>query len=89
MGERFTIVGWSWGTFEAKDGRRVPYANLYVTSPVNENQSSDFHAVGYKAEKLKCTGPEVWQKAELVVGQDAILVFDRNGRVTYAKLVEE
>ena len=89
MGERFTIVGWSWGTFQTPDGRQQPYANLYVTSPVNQNQSETFHAVGYKAEKLRCVSPDVWKKAELVVGQDAILVFDRNGRVTYAKLVEE
>ena len=89
MGERYTIVGWSWGTFQTQDGRQMPYANLYVTSPVNQNQSDNYHAVGYKAEKLRCTSPQVWESAELVVGQDAILVFDRNGRVTYAKNVEE
>ena len=88
MGERYTIVGWSWGSFETKEGRQQPYANLYVTSPVNQNQSASFHAVGYKAEKLKCTGPDVWEKAELVVGEDAILVFDRFGRVSYAEKVK-
>ena len=89
MGERYTITGWAWGTFKTEDGRDQPYANLFVTSPVQDNPAANYHAVGYKAEKLRCVSPDVWEKAGLVVGEDAILIFDRRGRVTYAELVND
>lgn len=89
MGERYTITSWAWGTFTTPEGREQPYANLFVTSPVQDNPAANYHAVGYKAEKLRCTGPDVWEKAGLVVGEDAILIFDRRGRVTYTERIDE
>ena len=88
MGERYTITGWAWGTFTNDQGTQQPYANLFVTSPVQDNPSAGYHAVGYKAEKLRCVSPDVWVKAGLVVGDDAILIFDRRGRVSYAEHIE-
>lgn len=88
MGERYTITGWAWGTFTTQDGRQQPYANLFVTSPVQDNPSSGYNAVGFKAEKLRCVSPDVWTSADLVVGEDAILIFDRRGRVCHAQKVD-
>ena len=89
MGERYTIVGWSWGTFTTQDGRTMPYANLYVVSPVNQQQSETYHAVGYKAEKLSCVSPAVWESASLEINCDALLVFNKQGKVTYAQKIAE
>ena len=89
MGDRYTIVGMSWGTFENQRGQQQPYANLYVISPVNPNQSDTYHAVGYKAEKLSCVSPAVWESAGLEINCDALLVFNKAGKVTYAEKIAE
>jgi len=36
--------------FEARDGRRVPYFNMFVFSPVSTHSSDDYQASGFKAE---------------------------------------
>jgi len=39
--------------FETKEGRKLPYHNMFVFSPVSTYESEDYKASGFKAEKKK------------------------------------
>lgn len=87
MGEKYYIyVGCAEGQFEIKDGSKKgemqPFANMYVISPVSDYASDDFHAEGFKAEKLKCLSPAVWK--DLTLGEYCTLYFDDKGKVALA-----
>ena len=87
MGEKYYIfVGFAEGQFEIKDGSKKgemqPFANMYVISPVSGYASNDFHAGGFKAEKLKCLSPAVWK--DLTLGELCTLYFVDKGRVALA-----
>lgn len=91
----YTYVGNAQGMFETgrslvEHGQSVPekrpYYNMYVISPVSSYQSDDYQAVGLKAEKLKCTGPDVWR--DLQIGDQVKLFFDDKKRVQLATAVE-
>ena len=60
----------------------VPYANMYVISPVSDYSSDDYEANGFKAEKKKCQDPSVWEGLE--IGDRVKLFFDDRGRVIQA-----
>lgn len=62
---KYKFLGWAKGQFENDKGEKQPYANIYVTSPVSDYVSDDYEAMGLKAEKLKCVGPEVWSNVEI------------------------
>lgn len=70
------FIGGQQGTFEARDGKRVPFFNIYVLSPVSTYTSDNYRAFGFKAEKKK----------GLSVGDKARLFFDDKGRVIDAAL---
>ena len=87
MGEKYYIfVGCAEGQFEIKDGSKKgemqPFANMYVISPASTYASDDFHAEGFKAEKLKSLSPAVWK--DLTVGEFCTLYFDDKGKVALA-----
>ena len=42
----------------------MPYANMFVLSPVSSYESEDYRALGIKAEKEKYLSPEVWNGLE-------------------------
>lgn len=93
MGEEFIVesgydgyvfLGWAKGQFEAENGEKRPYFNMYVLSPVSTYQSEDYEASGYKAEKKKCLSEEVWK--DLNPGDKVRLFFDDKGRVVEAAL---
>ena len=42
----------------------MPYANMFVLSPVSSYEPDDYQAMGMKAEKKKCLSPEVWADLE-------------------------
>jgi len=82
MGEEFIVepgydgyvfLGWAKGQFEAENGEKRPYFNMYVLSPFSTYQSEDYEAFGYKAEKKKCLSEEVWK--ELNPGDKVRLFF--------------
>lgn len=93
MGEQFTVdtgyqgyvfLGSAQGLFETQDGRRLPYFNMFVFSPVSTYSSPDYQAFGFKAEKKKCLNAEVWQGFN--PGDKVKLYFDDKGRVQTAAL---
>ena len=95
MGEEFLVstgyqgyvfVGCAEGQFKTEDGRMMPYANMFVLSPVSTYESEDYKASGMKAEKKKCLSPQVWEGLE--IGNRVKLFFDDKQRVVMAALDE-
>ena len=95
MGEEFLVstgypgyvfVGWAEGQFKTEDGRMMPYANMFVLTPVSTYESEDYKAFGMKADKKKCLSPEVWKGLE--IGNRVKLFFDDKQRVVMAALDE-
>ncbi len=80
----YVFLGSAQGMFETRDGRRVPYFNMFVFSPVSTYSSEDYQAFGFKAEKKKCLNAEVWQGFN--PGDKVKLFFDDKGRVQTAAL---
>ncbi|MBD5168603.1 MAG: hypothetical protein HDT20_00485 [Oscillibacter sp.] len=95
MGEEFLVstgyqgyvfVGWAEGQFKTEDGRMMPYANMFVLSPVSTYESAEYKAFGMKAEKKNCLSPDVWKGLE--IGSRVKLFFDDKQRVVMAALDE-
>ena len=82
----YVFLGWAKGLFETKDGRKVPYYNMFVFSPVSSYASEDYQAFGLKAEKKKCISEKVWEGLE--PGERVKLFFDDKGRIIEAALEE-
>lgn len=82
----YVFVGWASGTFQANNGEKTPYHNMYVISPVSSFQSDDYKAFGFKAEKKKCISPEIWQTADFKPGDKVKLFFDDKQRVVMAAI---
>lgn len=80
----YVFLGWASGTFEPKGGRKIPYYNMFVFSPVSTYESDDYKASGFKAEKKKCLTPEVW--SGLTPGDKVRLFFDDKGRIIQSAL---
>ena len=70
----YVFVGWAAGRFQTDRGEMMPYANMFVLSPVSSYESEDYQASGMKAEKKKCLSPEVWNGLE--PGDRVKLFFD-------------
>ena len=51
----YVFLGWAQGRFEPEQGRKMPYYNMFVLSPVSSFQSEDYEAYGLKAEKKNKT----------------------------------
>ena len=83
MGEKYYIfVGSAEGRFENEKHEMQNYANIYVISPVSTYESEDYHAKGFKAEKLKCISPDVWK--DLTPGELCQLYFTDKKAVALA-----
>lgn len=82
----YVFLGWAKGQFEAEEGRKMPYYNMFVLSPVSNFQSEDYEAFGLKAEKKKCLSEKVWEGLE--PGDKVRLFFDDKGRIIEAGLEE-
>lgn len=82
----YVFLGWAMGKFETDQGRKMPYYNMYVLSPVSAYSSDDYQAEGMKAEKKKCLSAEVWDGLE--PGNRVKLFFDDKGRVVMVALEE-
>ena len=82
----YVVVGWAEGQFKTEDGRMMPYANMFVLSPVSTYESADYKAFGMKAEKKKCLSPDVWK--DLEIGSRVKLFFDDKRRVVMTALDE-
>lgn len=82
----YQFVGYAYGRFKTEQGRMQDYYNMYVNSPVSDFASEDYHASGYKAEKLRCTGIAVWNG--LKPGDQIHVLFDQYGRVAQAQIVK-
>ena len=80
----YVFLGGAQGMFEARDGRRVPFFNIYVLSPASTYTSDDYRAFGFKAEKKKCLSVDIVKG--LSVGDQVKLFFDDKGRVISAAL---
>lgn len=80
----YVFLGCAQGMFEPQKGRRVPYYNMFVFSPVSTYTSEDYQAFGFKAEKKKCLNADVWQGFN--PGDRVKLFFDDKGRVQAAAL---
>lgn len=81
----YVFVGWAAGMFEPEPGKKQPYNNMYVISPVSDYQSDDYMASGYKADKKKCISADIWKG--LKPGDQVNLFFDDRGRVVKAEVV--
>ena len=82
----YVFLGWAQGRFEPEQGRKMPYYNMFVLSPVSSFQSEDYKAYGLKAEKKKCLSEKVWEGLE---PRDKVrLFFDDKGRIIEAALDE-
>ncbi len=58
----YVFLGWAKGQFEPQNGKeKRPYHNIFVLSPVSDWTSGDYEAFGFKAEKKKCLGADVWE----------------------------
>lgn len=86
----YTFVGCALGRFEAKaeEGRTEmkDYFSMYVVSPVSSYKSEDYSAFGFKSEKMRCIGPDVWK--DLKPGDRVRLFFDDKKRVVMTALDE-
>ena len=82
----YVFLGWAQGRFEPEQGRKMPYYNMFVLSPVSSFQSEDYKAYGLKAEKKKCLSEKVWEGLE--PGDKVRLFFDDKGRMIEAALDE-
>lgn len=82
----YVFLGWAQGRFEPEQGRKMPYYNMFVLSPVSSFQSEDYEAYGLKAEKKKCLSEKVWEGLEPV--DKVRLFFDDKGRIIEAALDE-
>lgn len=80
----YVFLGWASGMFESNTGRRLPYHNMFVFSPVSTYESESYKASGFKAEKKKCLTSDVWKG--LTPGDRVRLFFDDKGRVIEAAL---
>ena len=80
----YVFLGGAQGTFEARDGRRVPFFNMFVLSPASTYTSEDYRAFGFKAEKKKCLDAKILEG--LNPGDRVKLFFDDKGRVQAAAL---
>ena len=80
----YVFLGGARGTFEARDGRRVPFFNMFVLSPTSTYTSEDYRAFGFKAEKKKCLSGDIMEG--LNPGDQVKLFFDDKGRVQAAAL---
>lgn len=78
----YVYVGNAYGRFEDQRGAMQPYAHIFVLSPVSSYESDDYHATGFKAEKFKCAGPDVWK--DIKIGDRVKLFFDDKKRVVMA-----
>lgn len=83
----YTFCGYQYGSFTLENsGELVKYCNIYVISPMEGKEQKDRRFGGYKAEKLKCTSPDVF---EGIKPQDKVkLVFNRYGRVSGVSAVK-
>ena len=80
MGEKYYIfVGHAEGPFEVKDGpnkgKKQAFCHMFALTPVSDFASDDYHAAGFKAEKLRCASPAVWK--DLTPGELCNLYFDK------------
>ena len=82
----YVFLGWAQGRFEPEQGRKMPYYNMFVLSPVSSFQSEDYEAYGLKAETKKCLSEKVWEGLE--PGDKVRLFFDDKGRIIEAALDE-
>ena len=82
----YVFLGWAQGRFEPEQGRKMPYYNMFVLSPVSSFQSEDYKAYGLKADKKKCLSEKVWEGME--PGDKVRLFFDDKGRIIEAALDE-
>ena len=81
----YVFLGWAKGQFEPQNGKeKRPYHNIFVLSPVSDWTSGDYEAFGFKAEKKRCLGVDVWEG--LNSGDKVRLFFDDKGRVVSAAL---
>ena len=90
MGEKYYIfVGHAEGQFEVMDGpnkgKKQAYSHMFAITPVSDFESADYHAKGFKAEKLKCVSPSVWK--DLTPGELCNLYFDDKKVVVLASSV--
>ena len=83
----YVFLGWAQGQFETPKGEKRPYYNMFVFSPVSTYTSEDYEAFGFKAEKHKCMGADVWQGLD--PGDKVRLFFDDKKRVIAAALDED
>lgn len=80
--EVFIFVGSASGTFDADNGQKMSFANMYVISPMGEAREG-YNPSGFKSDKLKCSDPSAY--AGLVPGQEIELFFDSRSRVAVCK----
>lgn len=80
----YVFLGGAQGTFEARNGSRVPFYNMFVLSPASTFTSEDYRAFGFKAEKKKCLNGEIMNGFN--PGDKVKLFFDDKGRVQAAAL---
>ena len=78
----YVYVGNAFGRFKNDAGQMQDFANIFVVSPASTYESDDFHATGFKAEKLKAVHPDVWK--DLKIGDRVKLFFDEKKRVVMA-----
>ena len=64
----YVFVGWAAGRFKTERGEMMPYANMFVLSPVSSYESDDYQAMGMKAEKPALTGPSALTVPALWIG---------------------
>ncbi len=82
----YIYVGNAYGKFDAQDGSKRDFFNMFVLSPASDFQSADFHAGGFKCEKFKCASADVWK--DLQVGDHVQVFFDAKGRAIGAPLMK-
>jgi len=81
----YNFVGCALGNMtDERTGEKKPYYQMFVVSPVSSFKSEDYSAFGFKAEKLRCSGPDVWK--DLQPGDQVKLFFDDKKRVQMVAL---
>ena len=79
--QTYVYQGYAYGQFENNKGQKIDFFNLYVTSRFPLYDMPNYHAEGYKAEKVPAVSLEVLRIGELEPGDLIRLYFDAKGKV--------
>lgn len=83
----YTVTGYQFGNFKTQEGTNARYANLFCISPIEGEESVDFHFAGHKAFVFKCASADVLKDVKV---QDKVhIFFNQYQKVSFIQTVSK